>query len=44
MYNEEYLSREGRTDAVTISIPMGKVGPEFYCTVSGRESQVGKIR
>jgi hypothetical protein len=44
MYNEKYLSREGRTEAVAISIPMGKVGLEFYCTISGRESQVGKIQ
>jgi len=44
MYNEKYLSKIGRTDTVAISIPMGKVGLEFYCTVSGRESQVGKIQ
>ena len=31
-------------EAGTISIPMGRVGLEFYCTVSGRESKVGKIQ
>jgi len=44
MYNEKYLSREGRMEAGTISIPMGTVGLEFYCAVSGRESKVGKIQ
>jgi hypothetical protein len=43
MYNEKLLSREGRMEAGAISIPMGKVGMEFYCTVSRRESKVGKI-
>jgi len=44
VYNEKYLSREGRTEAGVVSIPMGKVGLEFYCTVRGRESKVSKIQ
>jgi len=44
MYNEKYLSREGRVEAGTISVPMGTVGLEFYCTDSRREIKVGKIQ
>jgi hypothetical protein len=43
MYNEKYLSREGRTGAGAISIQVEKVGLEFYCTLSGRENKMGKI-